>query len=59
MQILQAFISDRYLSARQLCFHKLAQARILTVAQECPIRGVMEKRYGLQGHHTGLLPIPD
>jgi DNA-binding transcriptional ArsR family regulator len=70
LRILQAFIGDRRLSARQLCeilpdvpqatlyrhFHKLAQAGILTVAEERPIRGTVEKFYSLQEQNAELLP---
>jgi DNA-binding transcriptional ArsR family regulator len=70
LRILQAFIGDRHLSARQVCemlpdvpqatlyrhFHKLAQAGILTVAEERPIRGTVEKIYSLQEQNTELLP---
>lgn len=36
--------------------HKLAQAGILTVAEERPIRGTVEKIYSLQEQNTELLP---
>ncbi|MBF2050508.1 MAG: helix-turn-helix domain-containing protein [Elainella sp. C42_A2020_010] len=70
LRILQAFIGDRHLSARQLCeilpdvpqatlyrhFHKLTHAGILTVVEERPIRGTVEKLYRLQAQNTELSP---
>lgn len=63
-------IGDRHLSARQLCeilpdvpqatlyrhFQKLTQAGILTVVEERPIRGTVEKLYALQEQNTELSP---
>ncbi|MBD2253831.1 helix-turn-helix domain-containing protein [Nostoc parmelioides] len=70
LKILQAFVGDRHLSARQLCeilpdipqatlyrhFQKLVQAELLTVVAEHPIRGTVEKFYSLQEQNTELLP---
>jgi DNA-binding transcriptional ArsR family regulator len=68
LRILQAFIGDRRLSARQLCallpdvpqatlyrhFQKLTQAEILVVVEERPIRGTVEKFYLLQEQHAEI-----
>ncbi len=70
LRILQAFIGDRHLSPRQLCqmlpdvpqatlyrhFNKLAQAGILIVAAERPVRGTVEKFYSLNEPNAELLP---
>lgn len=70
LRILQAFIGDRQLSARQLRemlpdvppatlyrhFHTLAQAAILTVVEERPIRGTVEKFYRLEAQQAALSP---
>jgi DNA-binding transcriptional ArsR family regulator len=70
LRILQAFIGDRHLSARQLCemlpdvpqatlyrhFQKLTQAKILTVVEERPIRGTVEKFYRLQAQNAEVSP---
>lgn len=70
LRILQAFIGDRRLSARQLCallpdvpqatlyrhFQKLTQAEILVVVEERPIRGTVEKFYLLQEQHAEIPP---
>lgn len=61
-------MGDRPLSARQLCeilpdvpqatlyrhFHKLALAGILTVVEERPVRGTVEKFYSLQAQKAEL-----
>jgi DNA-binding transcriptional ArsR family regulator len=68
LRILQAFIGDRRLSARQLCellpdipqatlyrhFHKLTKAELLVVVEERPIRGTVEKFYILQEQHAEI-----
>lgn len=70
LRIIQAFAGDRRLSARQLReilpdipqatlyrqFHKLAQAGILSVVEEIPVRGTVEKFYSLQASNTELSP---
>lgn len=70
LRIIQAFAGDRRLSARQLGeilpaipqatlyrqLRKLAQAGIVLVVEEIPVRGTVEKFYSLQDNNTELLP---
>jgi AcrR family transcriptional regulator len=70
LRILQTFIGDRRLSARQVCallpdvsqatlyrhFQKLTQAKILVVIEERPIRGTVEKFYILQEQRAEIAP---